>query len=231
MIYYYPIISSLGLCSPRFYSTVSLYASNNVALVYYPSNQYQHYFNSQNTFMAVEILSYIVLFLSIIPAKIVAIELFGVLQLAYFCLANLDQVNVVLSPLMGMNSLNGYNIMQSDSSAVPSRVGSLDYSSTFLSNCNIMLLLILILTFVGVVFLALGFIFAKFSETFFSISKYILKQFLLGLVLFNIFNLSFSVSLHLLYANSSQPSYSVSTFLVVAVIILLGTMGVALLFT
>lgn len=52
--------------------------------------------------------SYGVLILSLIPCKIVGLELFGVLQLAYFSLGSVDEINVLLSPLMGMGYLNGY---------------------------------------------------------------------------------------------------------------------------
>ena len=56
-----------------------------------------------------EKISYGLLFVSVLPGKIVGLEMFGVLQLAFITLANVDQVNLLLSPLMKMKGLNGYN--------------------------------------------------------------------------------------------------------------------------
>jgi hypothetical protein len=62
-----------------------------------------------DTVTSAEILSYIVLFVSAIPCKIVGLELFGVLQLAYFVLAQSNFVNALLTPYMKMSSVNGLN--------------------------------------------------------------------------------------------------------------------------
>ena len=52
--------------------------------------------------------SYGVLALSALPCKIVGLELFGVLQLAFFSLGSLDHVNLMLAPLLSLKAANGY---------------------------------------------------------------------------------------------------------------------------
>ncbi len=47
--------------------------------------------------------------MSMIPAKIVGLELIGVLQLAYFSLAQQENVNILLEPFMRINGINGLN--------------------------------------------------------------------------------------------------------------------------
>jgi hypothetical protein len=66
-----------------------------------------------------------------------------------------------------MNANPGQNI--------PNRIGSLDYSASFLQNCNIMLLVIFCLIFAGIIFIILGYVMKSASAKMFSISKYILK--------------------------------------------------------
>lgn len=56
-----------------------------------------------------EILSYLIMVISLISCKIVGLELFGVLQLSYFSLMNHDFLVLYLSPLSNFRSLNGYN--------------------------------------------------------------------------------------------------------------------------
>jgi hypothetical protein len=50
------------------------------------------------------------MFFSLVSVKIVGLELFGVLQLAYFNLADNEYVNLYLSPLLNWKFLNGFNI-------------------------------------------------------------------------------------------------------------------------
>jgi hypothetical protein len=44
--------------------------------------------------------SYGLLILTAIPCKIVGLELFGVLQLSFFTLGNMDSINLMLTPLL-----------------------------------------------------------------------------------------------------------------------------------
>lgn len=61
-------------------------------------------------FQVVEIISYVMLVISILSCKIVGLELFGVLQLAYFSLNQNQFLNVYLLALTKFKSFNGLNI-------------------------------------------------------------------------------------------------------------------------
>lgn len=57
-------------------------------------------------------LGYAVLFTSLFsPAKIIGLELFGVLQIAYFSLADHSFVNIYLSPFLKWRFMNGFNFL------------------------------------------------------------------------------------------------------------------------
>jgi hypothetical protein len=47
---------------------------------------------------------------SALPCKIVGLELFGVLQLAFFSVGSLDSVNVLMAPMKALSMSNGLNI-------------------------------------------------------------------------------------------------------------------------
>lgn len=74
--------------------------------------------------MGMEVASYTVLLLSLLPGKIIGLELMGVLQLAYFCVGSIDEVNLLLAPLMKMKIVNGYSspLLGSSSHSLPRRV-------------------------------------------------------------------------------------------------------------
>ena len=59
---------------------------------------------------AVEYASYGTLAISMLPCKIVGLELFGVLQMAHINVGNMDNVNTLLTPLMGMKGVHGYSM-------------------------------------------------------------------------------------------------------------------------
>lgn len=54
--------------------------------------------------------SYGLLFVSMFCGKIIGLELFGVLQLAFFNLAENDYINLYLSPLLNWKMTNGFNL-------------------------------------------------------------------------------------------------------------------------
>ena len=59
----------------------------------------------------VEYMSYGILLISLIlSCKIIGLELFGILQLAYFDLAHHDFFSIALSPLAKFRSFNGINL-------------------------------------------------------------------------------------------------------------------------
>ena len=70
--------------------------------------------------MAAEIISYVILIISILSCKIVGLELFGVLQLSYFTLSSHSFLNVYLAPLTKFRTFNGLNLgLTSETSQVP----------------------------------------------------------------------------------------------------------------
>jgi len=58
------------------------------------------------------------------------------------------------------------------------------------------------------------------SEKFNTIAKYMLKEVLITLLLFNAFNLSFGVGIHFTYADKNEPLYDLSTFCAITAIVL-----------
>lgn len=126
---------------------VQVEPTNNIPAVHNDAVGCTSKIDSEKTFQFIEIAGYIILLLSVLPCKIVGLELFGVLQLAFFVLGGIDMVNVRLSPLMGMKGLNGYSFplpASSSSGNLPKRVVAIGYtSSNFLDNCNAMLILLL----------------------------------------------------------------------------------------
>lgn len=60
--------------------------------------------------MAYQIISYVTMLFSLLNCKIIGLELFGVLQLAYFSISNHDFVNIYLGPLKYMKLSNGFNL-------------------------------------------------------------------------------------------------------------------------
>lgn len=58
---------------------------------------------------AVVILSYITLLTSLVSVKIVGLELFGFLQLAYYSLISYDFLVLYLEPLAKFKIFNGFN--------------------------------------------------------------------------------------------------------------------------
>jgi hypothetical protein len=54
--------------------------------------------------------SYTTMALSALPCKIVGLELTGVIQLSFFSIASMDNVNIMMSPMMGMKGINGFSM-------------------------------------------------------------------------------------------------------------------------
>ena len=48
--------------------------------------------------------------LTALPCKIVGLEWFGVLQLAHLSVGNMDKVNTLLTPIMGMKGVHGMSV-------------------------------------------------------------------------------------------------------------------------
>ena len=143
------------------------------------------------------------MFFSLVSVKIVGLELFGVLQLAYFNLADNEYVNLYLSPLLDWKYLNGYNINFKSSSIVPANVQAIQYSSSFLSNINIMFLILLLELFVSFLMMILG----KRVPFLQKVNKFFFQQIFVTLFLFNSFNIAFSAGLHFKYAKAENTQH------------------------
>ena len=143
------------------------------------------------------------MFVSLFSVKIIGLQLFGVLQLAFFNLADNQYVNLYLSPLLDWRYINGFNINLENGSIVPVRIQSLRYKSSFISNINIMFLILL-----GQLMIS-GFIMilAKRVSFLSKINRLFFQQVFLTLFLFNSFNISFSAALHFKYAKPKDTKY------------------------
>ena len=79
----------------------------------------------------VEVISYLIMGLSVLAScKIVGLELFGLLQLAYFNLADNTFWNVHLAPLSSFSHFNGYNTdLFEENSELPSQIEEMSVDS------------------------------------------------------------------------------------------------------
>lgn len=98
----------------------------------------------ENLVLSYEIVSYVTLLFSLLSCKIVGLELFGVLQLAYFSLSEHTFLNVYLAPLTSLKMMNGLNVgIGHESGEVPSSFKNMGVAGNFINNCNIMLFVLL----------------------------------------------------------------------------------------
>ena len=121
--------------------------------------------------MAVAVTSYIILFFAVISIKIVGLELFGVLQLAYFNLADNEYVNLYLSPLLKWRFLNGFNLVPDKKSFIAGKSLPIDHGISFISNINIMFSTLICDLLVGLVLHAISFKFVFLKK----VSKFMLQ--------------------------------------------------------
>lgn len=109
-----------------------------------------------------------------------------------------------MNSLADMKFLNGYNNihflstqeMASDSQ-LPQRIMGINYSSYFLENCNVFIIIWIALLFTGTIILILSKFFKKVSV---KLAWFFIMDIGLTLLLFNLFNISFSTAIHLKYA-------------------------------
>lgn len=83
-------------------------SDNNIAIIYYEASVCESKANMKGLTDAVTYASYGTLALSALPCKIVGLELFGVLQLAFINVGNLDNVNTMMTPLAGLSGVQGF---------------------------------------------------------------------------------------------------------------------------
>ena len=174
-----------------------------VPAVMYSEEECSAHQSAEKLAMAVAVTSYIILFFAVISIKIVGLELFGVLQLAYFNLADNEYVNLYLSPLLNWRFLNGFNLALEKGSPVPESILAIDYGISFISNINVMFLLLICELILG---LLLHFVGAKVAFLK-KVSKFMLQEVFLTLFLFSSFNIAFSAGLHFKYATPASTQY------------------------
>ncbi len=132
-----------------------------------------------------------------IPCKIIGLELIGVIQLAYFSLAQQENINVLLEPFMKMNEINGFNAdWLKENETLPDQVSALGIKALFLNNCNVMLLVIVVEVLTACVLYGVSHLMQSVSQKLASVSKYLIKEGLLTLMMFNAFNIAFGVGVH-----------------------------------
>lgn len=151
----------------------------------------------------------------------------GVLQISFFVMADMNLVNPILAPLLYMKSVNGFNLnAELPGSEVPTRISAMNYNSLFLNNFNVMLALPLIVLVLSIVIYIVGKLKAN-GEKLVNVSKHLVKEYFLTVVMFNLYNISFSAGVQFQYPSqgTSQLVSSlvalVSICLPIAVICLL----------
>ncbi len=137
----------------------------------------------------------------------------GVLQLAYFSLAQQENVNALLEPFMRMNQVNGYNprILTHVDEVLPDQISALGLEALFLNNCSVMFFLIVAEVILAAFLFVLAQFISCFSTKLSSFAKYLIKEGLLTLMMFNAFNIAFGVALHFNYAEKSSDGYFLSS--------------------
>jgi hypothetical protein len=102
--------------------------------------------------------------------------LFGVWQIAFFAMSNIDYIQPLLSPLLDFKSLNGYNFgFCSNCEPVPMRINAIRYKSQISNNFNVMLIVLLLEASVAVILFGVSKLISSFSEKLANISQKMLK--------------------------------------------------------
>lgn len=113
--------------------------------------------NISRLMAAIQVISYVILIISLISLKIVGLELFGVLQLSYFTLMSHSYFDLYLSPLSKFRSFNGLNVKLFEETApLPDSIKSLEMYRGFLNNFNVMFFVILLILTVALVLYLVG---------------------------------------------------------------------------
>lgn len=90
-------------------TVVTVAPNNNLAAFYCSEDVCNTKATLQSVVYASEGVSYAALLLSLLSCKIVGLELFGVLQLAFFTLSDYDSVNPLLASVLNRKEVNGFN--------------------------------------------------------------------------------------------------------------------------
>jgi hypothetical protein len=135
----------------KFYATpstiinITIDPSNNLPAVVYEDNTYGDYETMEVVYNSAVYASYGLMFLGMFCDKVIGVELFGVLQLAHLSVSDLNSVQPLLSPLMNLSIVNGYNpdLLDRDTFGMPKRVREIGYDTVFINNFGGMFMLVL----------------------------------------------------------------------------------------
>ena len=168
-----------------------------------------------NTYLdSFEYVSIGVLVLSSLPAKIVGLELYGVIQLTFLSLGSMDHLNPLHSSFTKLSFSNGYRLKLDQkeptdsrrlqtSALTPNRVQTIGYASNFLRNCNLMFLIVAAVMVVSFLLYLLTFCCSK-CPCLATLARRLFKEVLLTLTLFNCFNFAYCAGVHFSYADSAD---------------------------
>lgn len=186
--------------------------SNNIPAVYYDNSTYEEVKKMDQAYKGAVYASYGVLFFGLLTDKVIGVELFGLLQLSYLSVSNLNYVQPLLSPLMNLSIVNGINLnlFQRNTADLPDRIREIGYNVDFLSNINAMLGLMVAWTVVSASVYVVGFFVVSAKEKLQNIAKRMLKEYLLMLLAFNSYNIAFSFGLQVIYNQSSSMVFNVA---------------------
>ncbi len=173
--------------------------SQFIPLLHYSESQCQNQKQIHDMFSAFVIVGYVALFVSVLTCKIVGLELFGVFQLAYFSLVEYDFLVLYLQPIGNIKGFNGFNIQfVEDHALLPESFAFIHFKGYFVNNFNVMFLLMVVVGVIGLLLYSLGRIRSK--GTIEEIGLRLLKQGSITLLIFNIFNMCFSMGTHFKFA-------------------------------
>jgi len=131
--------------SPSLHLTIT--PSNNQAAYFYDNFTYTLAGIISKLALAVGILSLLLFFLSMISGKMIGVEMMAVLQITFFSLITLTEMNPCFSSLSYLWLVNGYNSLQNNPLSdplIPNQVKGIQMFSQFVQNFNFTLALVFI---------------------------------------------------------------------------------------
>jgi hypothetical protein len=223
---------------PPISMTFDVLPTNNVLALFYENDVCESTASLKKLVTAVEYGSYATMALSFLPCKIVGLEVIGVGQLAFFSMASMDNVNIMMSPMMALRGMNGYThklgkdpekkrLLQAQT-LTPSRISSIGYDSNFLRNCNVMLMVVIAVIAIAVILYIITYIFKDCAATLHRVAKRLIKEVLLTLILFNCLNFAYSAGVHFRYAVPEDDLYLFGTLAAAATLVLPVLMAIGL---
>ena len=91
-------------------TTIQIITTNNIPAAYLESAACISKKTMEGLATTVEYASYGTMMVSMLPCKIVGLELMGVMQLAFLSIGNMDEVNTMLTPFMAMKGVQGLTL-------------------------------------------------------------------------------------------------------------------------